>query len=84
MSECLKTYLLAKKNNNIQKRMLKTKNKPAERNINYKYTESISYNLIENMTMFKNNEINKSELNLRLLSNLSLFISKGELEKKKN
>ena len=83
MSECLKTYLLAKKNNNIQKRMLKTKNKPAERNINYKYTESISYNLIENMTMFKNNEINKSELNLRLLSNLSLFISKGELDKKK-
>lgn len=82
MSECLKSFLLAKKNKNNQKRLLKLKNKPAEKNINYHYIESISYNLIENITMFKNNEISESDLNLRLMSNFSLLISKNELDKK--
>ena len=83
MSECLKSYLIAKKNHKKHLRQFKSKNKPAEKNINYNYADSISYNLIESMTMFKNNEINKNALNLSLLSNLSLFISKGDLDEKK-
>ena len=82
MSECLKSYLLLKKNHKNHLRQLKSKNKPAEKNINYNYADSISYNLIESMTKFKNNEINKNEMNLSLLSNLSLFISKGKFDEK--
>lgn len=82
MSECLKSYLLLKKNHKNHLRQLKSKNKPAEKNINYNYADSISYNLIESMTNFKNNEINKNEMNLSLLSNLSLFISKGKFDEK--
>ena len=83
MSECLKSYLIQKKNHKNHLRHLKSKNKPAEKNINYNYSDSISYNLIESMTMFKNDEIDKNALNLSLLSNLSLFISKGDFDEKK-
>ena len=83
MSECLKSYILSKKKLKDHLRKMKSKNKPAEKNINYNYVDSISYNLIETMTMYKNKEINKNSLNLRLLSNLALFISKGVFDEKK-
>lgn len=80
MSEYIKPFLLSKKN---KKLIPKIKQKPAEKNINYDIVDSISYNLIENMTMFKNSEINKSELNLRLLGNISILLSKGKIDQKK-
>ena len=83
MSEFIKSYLQAKKNYKNRKIISKTKYKPAEKNINFAYSDSISYNLIDNMTMFKNNEINKSTLNQLLFSNLSLFFSKGKIDQKK-
>ena len=83
MSEYLKSFLLAKKNYKNQKKLLMQKYKPAEKNINYAYIDSITYNLIENMTKFKNNEINKNDLNINLLSNLSLFFSKEKIDYKK-
>ena len=63
--------------------MPKSNQKPAEKNINFDYVDSITYNLIETMTKFKNNEINNNDLNLGLLGNLSLILTKGELDQKK-
>ena len=83
MSEYLKSFLLAKKNYKNQKLLLMKKYKPAEKNINYSYIDSISYNLIENMTMFKNKEVNKNGLNINLLCNISLFFSKSKIDQKK-
>ena len=83
MSDYLKSFLLAKKNYKNQKMFLMKKYKPAEKNINYNYIDSITYNLIENMTMFKNKEVNKNDLNVNLLCNLSLFFSKEKIDQKK-
>ena len=83
MSEYLKTFLLAKKNYKNQKKLLLQKYKPAEKNINFNYVDSISYNLIENMTMFKNKEVNYNGLNVNLICNLSLFFSKEKIDEKK-
>ncbi len=82
MSEYLKAFLLSKKNNKSHKVIPKSKYKPAEKNINFTYIDSITYNLIESMTMFKNKEITKNELNVFLLSNLSLILCKGDIDKK--
>ena len=83
MSEYLKSFLLAKKNYQNQKKLLMQRYKPAEKNINYNYIDSITYNLIENMTMFKNKEVNYNGLNVNLLCNLSLFFSKEKIDQKK-
>ena len=83
MSEYLKSFLLAKRNYQNQKKLLMQRYKPAEKNINYNYIDSITYNLIENMTMFKNKEVNYNGLNVNLLCNLSLFFSKEKIDQKK-
>ena len=82
MSEFIKSYLQAKKNYSNKKILTKQRHKPAEKNINFALTDIISYNLIDNMTMFKNNEIKKSTLNQLLISNLSIFFTKGKIDKK--
>lgn len=82
MSEFLKTFLLAKKNYKKAKITMKINQRPAGKNINYSFIDSISYNIIENTTMFKNNEINKNLLNLGLLCNLSYILTKEEIDKK--
>ena len=79
MSNGMKSLLLSK----IKKYNLLKNLKPAEKNNNYNYIDNISYNIIENMTMFKNNEINKQNLSIRLICNLSLFLSKGKIDQKK-
>ena len=84
MSENIKNFLLAKKKKNKElKTIPQTKEKPAEKNIIYDYIDSISYNLIESMTMFKNKEINKNKFNLSILGNLSILMAKGRIDKKK-
>ena len=58
--------------------------KPAVKDRNFYFTNCISYNLIENLTQFKNMEIDSPNLNLHLLSNLSfLFANKKIITKKK-
>lgn len=83
MSELLNSISLSKKIYKNLKILPKNNQKPAEKNINFDYIESITYNLIETMTKFKNNEINNNDLNLGLLGNLSLILTKGELDQKK-
>ena len=83
MSEYLKTFLLAKKNFKNQKMLLMQKYKAAEKNTNYNYIDSISYNLIENTTKFKNKEVNNNGLNVNLICNLSLFFTKQKIDQKK-
>ena len=83
MSKYLKAFLLSKKNNKNHKLIPKPKYKPAEKNINFSCVDSITYNLIESMTMYKNKEITKNNLNIMLFSNLSLFLCKGESDQKK-
>ena len=83
MSDILKSFLLSKKNNKNRKLIPKPKYKPAEKNINFSYMDSTTYNLIETMTMFKNKEITKKNLNIKLLSDLSLFLCKGDIDQKK-
>ena len=52
MSECLKFFLLSKKSNKMSP---KVRQKQAEKK-NYAFMNCISFNLIDNMTKFKNNE----------------------------
>ena len=80
MSENIKSLYLSRRKNKL---FPKLNYKQAERNINYTYIDTISFNLMDNMTKFKNSEINKKELNLRLITNLSLIISKGNIDQKK-
>ena len=80
MSENIKSLYLSRRKNKL---FPKLNYKQAERNINYTYIDTISFNLMDNMTRFKNSEINKKELNLRLLTNLSLILSKGNIDQKK-
>ena len=79
MSECLKFFLLSKKSNKMSP---KVRQKQAEKK-NYAFMNCISFNLIDNMTKFKNNEINKSNLYLKSFINLSLFLLKEKIEQKK-
>lgn len=83
MSELFNSFSLTKKIYKNLKIFPKSNQKPAEKNINFDYVDSITYNLIETMTKFKNNEINNNDLNLGLLGNLSLILTKGELDQKK-
>ena len=80
MSENIKSLYLYRRKNKL---FPKLNYKQAERNINYTYIDTISFNLMDNMTKFKNSEINKKELNLRLFTNLSLILSKGNIDQEK-
>ena len=83
MSDILKSFLLSKKINKNRKLIPKPKYKPAEKNINFAYMDSTTYNIIEKMTMFKNKEITKKNLDIMLLLDLSLFLCKGDIDQKK-
>ena len=85
MSEILNLFLKKRRNLREMKNEKKLILKPAEKNINFSIVDNITYNLILNMTQFKNKEINNNNLNINLLCNLSLFLSKGneDLRKKK-
>lgn len=80
MSENIKSLYLSRRKNKL---FPKLNYKQAEKNINYTYVDTISFNLMDNMTRFKNSEINKNELNLSLFTNLSLILSKGNIDQKK-
>ena len=56
--------------------------KPARKNINYSFYDSSTYSIIENMTKYKNKEINNNQLNLNISIILSFLITK--CDKKKN
>jgi hypothetical protein len=84
MSDKFMAYIIAKNKYKKLKKFPEIKEKPAEKNINFEYIDSISYNIIESMTMFKNKEINYNKLNLTILGNLSLLLAKGEFDQKKN
>ena len=58
--------------------------KPAVKDSNFYFTNSISFNMVETLTQFKNNEITPKNLNLNLLSNLSFLFAKKNITLKKN
>ena len=57
--------------------------KPAVKDGNFYFANCISFNMMENLTQFKNKEISISKLNLRLIGNLSLLIAKKNVITKK-
>ena len=57
--------------------------KPAVKDSNFYFANCISFNMMENLTQFKNKEISISKLNLRLIGNLSLLIAKKNVITKK-
>lgn len=58
--------------------------KPAVKDSNFFFTNSISFNMVETLTQFKNNEISPTNLNLNILSNLSFLFAKKNITVKKN
>ena len=61
-----------------------SKMKPAVKDNNFYFGNCISFNLVENLTQFKNKEITTNNLNLRLLGNLSFLFTKKKITIKKN
>ena len=57
--------------------------KPELNDINYNYVDAISFNIIDNLTRYKNKELSNSELTTRLLSNLSLILTQENKFQKK-
>jgi len=55
--------------------------KPARKNINYSYYDSSTYSIIENMTKYKNKEIDNNQLNLNISIMLSFLITKCDNKK---
>jgi len=58
--------------------------KPAVKDSNFYFTNSISFNMVETLTQFKNKEISPANLNLNLFSNLSFLFAKKNITVKKN
>ena len=58
--------------------------KSAIKDSNFFYKNCITYNMVENLTQFKNKEINSTSLNMRLLSNLSFLFAKNKINIKIN
>ena len=58
--------------------------KPAVKDSNFHFTNSISFNMVDTLTQFKNNEISPTNLNLNLLSNLSFLFAKKNIIVKQN
>ena len=86
MSEEYKLVLYLRKQSAQKKREEKQSRfltfKPARKNINYSLYDSSTYSIIENMTKYKNKEINNKQLNLNISIILSFLITK--CDKKKN
>ena len=55
--------------------------KPARKNINYSYYDSSTYSIIENMTKYKNKEIDNNQLNLNISIMLSFLLTKCDNKK---
>ena len=55
--------------------------KPARKNINYSFYDSSTYSIIENMTKYKNKEINNNQLNLNISINISFILTKCSRKK---
>ena len=73
-------------NNYFNKIILKQKKidpyinfKPERKDDNYHFSNSISYNMIKSLTMFKNKEIDHSILNEYLFGNLAFLITKKNI-----
>ena len=58
--------------------------KPAEKNIKFDIIDAITYNIIESVTKFKNNEIDNNNLNKEISLNLSFALWKCNSKKKIN
>ena len=58
--------------------------KPAVKDGNFYFANCISFNMMENLTQFKNKEISMTNLNLRLISNLSFLFANKNITTKKN
>ena len=71
--------LLNPKKSNIYSQM-----KPAGKDMNYSFKNSISFNIVENLAQFKNNEFSETDLNLRLIGNLSFLFAKQKITTTKN
>ena len=83
MSEQLKMFLMLRRKNREKNEKNRQTYKQAEKNINFEFVDSISYNIIESMTKFKNSEIDKKKLNIELSINLSFILWKCNPKKKK-
>ena len=57
--------------------------KPAVKDSNFYFTNCISFNMMENLTQLKNKEISPTNLNLRLISNLSFLFANKNITTKK-
>ena len=57
--------------------------KPAVKDSNFYFTNCITFNMMENLTQFKNKEISTTNLNLRLISNLSFLFANKNITTKK-
>ena len=58
--------------------------KPAVKDSSFYFTNCISFNIVENLSQFKNKELSQATLNLRMLGNLSFLFAKNKLRTKKN
>ena len=83
MSEQLKLFLkLKKKKAEIERAENQMLFKPAQKNINFQVIDMITFNIMENMTKYKNREIDVNILNKELSINLSFILTK--INPKKN
>jgi len=55
--------------------------RPAQKNINYSLFDSSTYSILENMTKYKNKEINYDQLNLNISINISFILTKCSRKK---
>ena len=82
---------MSKPNSYIDKILLNPKKynpyshmRPAVKDMNFFYKNCITYNMVENLTQFKNKEIPSNDLNIRLFSNLSFLFAKNNINIKAN
>ena len=55
--------------------------RPAQKNINYSLFDSSTYSILENMTKYKNKEINYDQLNLNISISISFILTKCSRKK---
>ena len=72
--------LSAQKNKEEKQSRIRTF-KPAKKDINYSFYDSSTYSIIENMTKYKNKEIDNNQLNLNISIMLSFLLTKCDNKK---